>query len=644
MVDLDAALFSQFAGQITDLFYDQEGTLDSGDIGDDDDADDGTLGRRSLKKRLFGFDIPNPITYVLEALPPVSGLNTPYDIPIVKQQIPLNIPSERKTVPSPWGDQVLIASFADQSSGGTLSGKLNLFCVNCGVSGSADISGNLGVSASRGINYIKAQLDVNVGIGIKLGLDAEVTYQNKITQKLFTLPLSPFTIGVASIGPVLNVGAEVDLNLQAKGQILAGGTYSITGATAMVEVTTQQRSASGWSPVFEPTFEAQGEIAASAELGLPIEVLLGISALTYSAGVSLIERPAIIAKAQASATANLNGAGFVSVDGCTGISSGISFKNNLYARVSAPGIYSGDFPIDEYPEKALVNNCIQLPAAPSSSTTEDSSQPTATDGGDGTGDNSPAEKRSISQPLYPRQSNGTIINTTAQTLANATTNTTAFVVPSSNDLSYNRTDGYYVTSFTDNTGAYQVYSCSDNNLYVFRSDESNVLPSDCGATFIFGIDEQHGFVGVADSYSDIFVWYPDEMAAVGVSRIRAVDIESIPSKSQEIVFVLGDTSSGSSVDVPVYYPLSNTGETFYPVVCKYAPSSGIYNKLFLVKDPVQGLQTLKQQNIKYSITGGDIESCYLMPLIDGAGYGAAYGDGGLYVYDNDDDDFDDDSI
>ncbi|KPI41669.1 uncharacterized protein AB675_9045 [Cyphellophora attinorum] len=612
LIGLEASPFATFATQFPGLFTEIPASLDD----DEAAADSAALGltRRMTdhQRRLFA------AAWDFFGLP-----SKDYNVPVINKQISLNVPQQKNTVPSPWGPQVLIASYSQQYQGGAASGKINLFCVDCGASGTADIAGSIVVNVPKGITSVKAELGVNLAVGIKIGLEAEATYTQTINQKLFEVGLPGLDIGIARVGPILRVGADVILDLKAQGTVLGGGTFSITDAKASIDAISLSGTSSGWNPSFNPVFEAQGSIAASAELGLPIELALGVSvgvsSLSFSAGVSVVERPAIVAKAQASATANLNGAGFVSVDGCTGISAGLTFKNNLYALANAGSFVNRRFDLNEVPEISLVSTCIGLPPAP------------------------PAEKRAddlqwVSRRQTNNNSTGPIIDTTAQTLANATLNTTTFVVPDSNDLSYNRTDGYYVSTLVDSQGSVQVYSCSDGNSYVFKTDE-DTLASDCITDFIIYPDPTDPNLGdyllVTDGAEDVFVYYPDEMSAVGVSRIRTLDRDSIPRGSEEIVWVLAATAPGSQVTVPVYYPVDRLGNTFYPVACKYTAESGIYDRMFLVRDPVGGVNILTQQNIKYSITGGDVQSCDLLPLIDGASYGRAEENGGLFVYDTD---------
>jgi hypothetical protein len=66
---------------------------------------------------------------------------------------------------------------------------------------------------------------------------------------------------------------------------------------------------------------------------------------------------------------------------------------------------------------------------------------------------------------------------------------------------------------------------------------------------------------------------------------------------------------------------------FYPVACTYKDSDN--TRIFVVADPVAGLTMLKSPDIKYSITGGDVDECVILPLgwgADSQGEWAEYND------------------
>lgn len=67
-------------------------------------------------------------------------------------------------------------------------------------------------------------------------------------------------------------------------------------------------------------------------------------------------------------------------------------------------------------------------------------------------------------------------------------------------------------------------------------------------------------------------------------------------------------------------PLLNV---FYPAICTYGKTK--YGnatitpspKIFVVQDPERGLAMLQSPDIRYSITGGNVDTCYLLPIVEG---------------------------
>jgi hypothetical protein len=63
---------------------------------------------------------------------------------------------------------------------------------------------------------------------------------------------------------------------------------------------------------------------------------------------------------------------------------------------------------------------------------------------------------------------------------------------------------------------------------------------------------------------------------------------------------------------------------FYPAICTYGETN--YGnatitpspKIFIVQDPEAGLEMLQSPDIRYSITGGNVNRCYLLPVVEGS--------------------------
>lgn len=140
-----------------------------------------------------------------------------------------------KGVESPWGDKaVLLKTFGDLPKNKVLSpaggkkrttiekgGFLNIYCVSCGVTGSLTTKGSIKFSIT-GIKGGKLEGVIpNMAIGVGIGLYGEYVEQKSIENKLYDIPLSPFTIGFATIGPILSVGTHLKLGVKMSGNIHA---------------------------------------------------------------------------------------------------------------------------------------------------------------------------------------------------------------------------------------------------------------------------------------------------------------------------------------------------------------------------------------------------------------------------------------
>lgn len=78
---------------------------------------------------------------------------------------------------------------------------------------------------------------------------------------------------IITIGPVLALDAELDIEVDAKGQVFAGATMSIPNFKASVDLVGDgQSSATGFTPHFTDSFKAAGQINAKAGLGVPVTV------------------------------------------------------------------------------------------------------------------------------------------------------------------------------------------------------------------------------------------------------------------------------------------------------------------------------------------------------------------------------------
>lgn len=266
---------------------------------------------------------------------------------------------DAKQVESPWGDSILLKSFQvggdEEEEGGDkkkevkrqdddededgLSGYLNIFCVGCGVSGSASIAGRASWTPLGGFTEGQVEMHVDVKFVLQLGIDAQLTYSQTFENELFNVGLPGLSYGVITIGPFITLGTKVELEAAAKGQILAGAEMGLQDAHVLIDFINPSNSdQSGWEPYFKPVFEASGSIELSASLGLPMGVRCGIQVASWDKSLGLIDEPSIKGTAQVAASIGLDddgglSAGFDDTDGCVGIATQLSWRNQLYVDV-----------------------------------------------------------------------------------------------------------------------------------------------------------------------------------------------------------------------------------------------------------------------------------------------------------------------
>lgn len=345
-----------------DTEYDEEDDDDLFDFNYTEDISNGTYTvedkrrmtrRESIKSRSLFSAVGNAIGKAVQKVAaqiPVKGLGKDLTKQFSKGQS-FQVPKDStlknkdlKIVTSPWGQAVLIKSFGEVKTAGdkTSGASLNVYCVDCGVSGSADITGVVSGSVKNGFSQGQITFNANFKAGLKIGVDAQAVYKNTFSSDLFEVQLSSIQIpGIASLGPSISLGASVDFSAEAQGQLLAGAEFSLQNAQSVVDfIDSKKSTSSGWTPQFVPVLQATGNLSVSAELDLPIAVSVGVNILSgkWKKSVGIVDTPALKAEAEISGSIGLSDSNKVTgsiteTNGCTGIATTISFKNSIYVNV-----------------------------------------------------------------------------------------------------------------------------------------------------------------------------------------------------------------------------------------------------------------------------------------------------------------------
>lgn len=537
-------------------------------------------------------------------------------------QTGFSLPQSRNLVNSPWGPQYLISRFSKTGTGTGASGELALYCVDCGVKGNIDITGSWRLDWLYSLVEAGVHVDANMELSMALGVDAQIKYTTTYKQPLFTVPISPFSIGnLISAGPYITLGADLEFTAAAEGQLLAGA--SLTWGKAYVDLgvrPTWSANSGGFEPQFKEIFAVKGSLDVTTKLNLPIELGVGFTVLgikIVSAG--LVDSPGISANVKAA----VDSSGAVQPIGdCAGIATSIDLSNHVF--VKATGLTP--ITILNPPAWNLKRGCFKLDGT-------GEVQPVVSDDGiedddDDDDDDDVADSNTKrirrSAIVLPRQStdDGDVVDITSQAQYAAVG--VAYAEPDFGDSAYNfsnvygsTTGSYYEAPLIDPSKTYQAYPCVDGNVYIFGIKE-NIPASEFGDMWTMTQDENEDVI--LDGMLRIPVYFPDEMEKTGVSRLRLVHTEVVPVGTNEIILKHKQQLTLAGTLDDIYYAQNPAGETFNLIVCDY--SSGEYSKVFISRDLLLGPLTLASAVVKNSITGGDVSSCRYLELRQSTGHDA----------------------
>lgn len=163
------------------------------------------------------------------------------------------------------------------------------------------------------------------------------------------------------------------------------------------------------------------------------------------------------------------------------------------------------------------------------------------------------------------------------------------------------TDGSVYVQLQDETGQYLLAADDSGSFNLVDTNASTGAASSTGTNFL-SFDN----VTVADEMNRLFVYFPTTMRTLGVSRFRLVDGSNDPNTAN-LVALTPLNYDGLQNTPGVYIAESTTGDFFYTVVCNI---QGQMSKVFLVTDLTTGVETLKREDLRYTVTGGVVDACY----------------------------------
>ncbi|KAI1389653.1 uncharacterized protein F4822DRAFT_442864 [Hypoxylon trugodes] len=538
-----------------------------------------------------------------------------------------------KIVESPWGDAILIKTIGSLPSSTDLrpagskkqttvtkGNFISFYCVKCGLTGSLKTNGNITIVVTKGITDGHFVADLNLNLGVGLGVHAEYYREDSFRNNLYDIPITPFTIGFASIGPVLSIGTELKFSVNMTGSALARADISLARAQYHYDWTKGGATSTGFTPQFKPTFEAEGQMELAVQFGVPVGLELAVTtfngcekckgAVGFETIPSIKAAAAVAVQASYNATDKTWDSGLKPLNNCSGISTTLSVKNDLNAFYNGFGLVKGS--------KSLVNGTDHVIASYCIGNKTD---------GTNKGVIGLQSRLAISEEAYAKlaerdsvnsTSNGTQLYDLTEYVVENSTADLGFTGLELPDVPYNLDDseleGYWYSTLSLNgsAGEYTLAVCDDGNLYVQKNGTQNSLPYyDTCNTLWSGFED----VVLTTPNSGVLHYYNNTMSKVGVSRLRAADEESIPATSVYVALAPFYYTDDESDDAPsMLAAIDPNNDIFFPVVCTYKNTTA-GAKVYLVNEDVDaGLAMLKSPDIEYSITNGEVDECYVLFL------------------------------
>ena len=174
---------------------------------------------------------------------------------------------------------------------------------------------------------------------------------------------------------------------------------------------------------------------------------------------------------------------------------------------------------------------------------------------------------------------------------------------------YNDTHGYEHSLLVDPTASFMIISCSNGNLYPLSVESpDNPACSELWATY----DD----ILVADGAERLAHYYNNTMSVLGVSRLRVEDETDIPAGGVVVGFAPYADDGSYEDGSYMYMAVDPYGDVFYLMVCDYEDAT-LGSKIFLAKDPEEGVETLKSEDVMYTVTGGKVKDCFPLVLVQG---------------------------
>ena len=169
--------------------------------------------------------------------------------------------------------------------------------------------------------------------------------------------------------------------------------------------------------------------------------------------------------------------------------------------------------------------------------------------------------------------------------------------------------------FVDDPDISWVYINDQSRTWSLTADPAtgNVYVAQGGQGSLFATKQ--GYV-IGDVSGFCFHYYPDLMERYGVSRLRFADEDKIPKDANYVGLMAvsidekeekGERNGTASKSA--YTAFDSNENIFLLATCNI---QGQHSKMFLAKDAKHGAKMLKDEKLRWTVTGGIVEDCYYL--------------------------------
>ena len=171
--------------------------------------------------------------------------------------------------------------------------------------------------------------------------------------------------------------------------------------------------------------------------------------------------------------------------------------------------------------------------------------------------------------------------------------------------SITRTTNGSQVPFAPDTDYLTIHDLSGNNELVADLDGNIYYAAPGNGTLFASVS---GFVE-GDASGRFFHYYTDAMTTYNVSRLRLSNEAHIPITAEFVGLAPVNYDEQSSTP-DVYVAMDTNDGVFFPVTCDIQDQE---SKAFVVTEIAQGIARLKEENLRYTVTGGVVQDCYFLP-------------------------------